>query len=94
MLIAGIGPDECSAAIRRSDLPANKGSHQSPCNADIYSREGRTRIPHKMRKRPLPTSLVVPEDWPHPLAELVTIAARPEPSSSSPAAPPTCPKQR
>jgi hypothetical protein len=35
-----------------------------------------------------------PPDRPHPPVELVTIAARPEPASSSSAVPPICPKHR
>jgi hypothetical protein len=37
---------------------------------------------------------VVTPDRPHPLVKLVTIAARPEAGSSSPAVAPTCPKHR
>jgi hypothetical protein len=42
----------------------------------------------------LPTRHVVIVDGPHSLAELVTIAAPPEPGSSSPAVPPTFPTHR
>jgi hypothetical protein len=42
----------------------------------------------------LPTRPAVIAGGPHPPAELVTTAARPEQGSSSPAVPPTCPKQR
>jgi hypothetical protein len=37
---------------------------------------------------------VITEDGPHPSVELVTMAPRPEPVSSSSAVPPTCPKHR
>ena len=48
---------------------------------------------------PLPSAArqrgqVVTPDRPHPPVELVTIAARPEPASSSSAVPPICPKHR
>jgi hypothetical protein len=36
------------------------------------------------RSRGLPTRQVVDEDWPRPPVWLVTVAARPEPWSSSP----------
>src|SRR4029453_11050503 len=42
-------------------------------------------------RRPLPTMQVVIVDESHPPVELVTVAAPPEPRSSSPAVPSACP---